>query len=453
MDKTDPRNLVVGSLLEKASGRSNLIRCLSVLDFKKSDKVVIDSLAQQKRELLESLAAFMGIHDPGNTKLYRNRTKLSYSIVRRFSQLTPSICAECGEKYTTSMNHTPELECNQCGRGAHNCEMVSSVLHLQSQLSLSHMVWLCTECYHESSLRSLPGASTPLNLSKGPRSRNDSTSSVTLRSILDPSQIESQIESESSDIVIIEPRIAAVEGGGEVVQQCVAKEREVDEVKEKKADERPVCESFLEWECKHGIGGKKLVNGKECPNRHLPVCRSFQKFGSSEKGCTDKDCLLFHPKLCRFIQSESSCFNVACKFFHPFGFSKARRAAIKTKSVRDKMKTEDRKKSEVRSGKKKSGESEERKKSEVRTGKKKSGESGREHRGSKKSEDSSQDFRKFEDLLTRLMDRMESMEKQLELMKGLAPEIPKQAVQAMPVPWQIPHPMRFPPQFSQPVCY
>eukprot|EP00116_Pleurobrachia_bachei_P008736 sb/3468998/ len=215
-----------------------------------------------------------------------------------------------------------------------------------------------------------------------------------------------------------------------------------DEVDE--TDNRPVCEAFTEWSCQHGIAGNKLINGKKCPDKHLPACKKFLKFGTSENGCTVTNCQLFHPNLCRFIQTDTSCFDVKCKSYHPFSFNKSRRDAIKAKATRDKAST----------GTSKSND-------KSRNKKKPSVESSNERKNKRNNSEIS-DFRKLQDLISKLIVRMDSLEKRVE-------EIPRERMQSSesinPSQFQkvpIPQPQPFlnpwqawnvPRQFAQPACY
>lgn len=172
-------------------------------------------------------------------------------------------------------------------------------------------------------------------------------------------------------------------------------ERQNDESKEddktEKPDTRPVCKAFLDWECKHGTRGLKLIMGRPCKDKHLPVCQPFLKFGTSQKGCTDKSCSLFHPKLCKFVQTDACCFNSKCKMFHPFGYNKARKAAVKTRvSKLAKSKERSQKKNQTCPSNAPLPEK-------------------IEEIGEKFA--SYQDFLKFESVLNRMIERLDSMER------------------------------------------
>ena len=128
----------------------------------------------------------------------------------------------------------------------------------------------------------------------------------------------------------VEKEVIEVEQVEQVIEKPEENEIEIEETK--KPDARPICKAFLEWDCKHGTTGEKLIMGRPCKDRHPVVCKRFLRLGTSKKGCTKDDCELFHPKLCKFVQTEACCHNSKCKLYHPFGFNKERKAAIKART-------------------------------------------------------------------------------------------------------------------------
>ena len=82
--------------------------------------------------------------------------------------------------------------------------------------------------------------------------------------------------------------------------------------------EGSVCEAYKKRECPHGLTGKRLINGRACPNLHPRRCFRWCKHGENQRiGCTKgKDCPYFHPKLCRNSVLKRFCPNKECKFHH-----------------------------------------------------------------------------------------------------------------------------------------
>ena len=323
----------LGHLLSEATGNAEIINGLSQFATAKGDRENVLILAGKlSRQSLETLALFLGISDPGNKSSFPKKDNLATRIVRRFNQLVPAQCAECDEEYRVHRSASPVLECHLCGRGAHDCESVSSaMLRLNLPGSLKHTVWLCNECYYFPGESSASGGATPA--SSGSRSRNNSQSQSTIKDL--QLRISSPVESQDEIVPPSTATLAAADGEG--VSSDASPSAARSEVKQE-ADNREVCKAFLEWSCSHGKSGDKLVRGKKCAYRHLQTCKSFLKFGTSEKGCSDKKCSLFHPKLCKFVQTEKCCHNAQCKLYHPFAYNKARRAAIKKRNAASKEK-------------------------------------------------------------------------------------------------------------------
>ena len=335
----------------------------------------------------------MGIADPNLKKVFSNREKLAVVIMRRFNQLTPCLCAECNVKYKLSLDSIPSIECHICGRGAHTCDLVADSLQQYQEVTspLAHMVWLCYNCYHSSGTTEVPTTATPASISA--RSRNNSISSQSDQTPV-TDLLKGAVKSLSETVAVTE-EVKVVADNSEKKDPEKEEPKKDSEKKDKiggeTQDNRPVCKAFLEWGCKHGTRGAKLIMGRACKDRHLTVCKPFLKFGTSQKGCTDDSCVLFHPKLCNFVQTEASCFNSKCKLYHPFGYNKLRKAAVKTrekKLANLKEKTQQ---------KRKNGPTTTEKVEE--TGK----ETGKFAR--------CQDFQRFEEILTRLIGRMDVMEK------------------------------------------
>ena len=80
-----------------------------------------------------------------------------------------------------------------------------------------------------------------------------------------------------------------------------------------------VCKKFLDWNCPHGISGKKQIAGKGCPFTHPRVCNEFRNSGSSGRnGCKKgANCDFFHPDICQTTLTSGSCSKKNCPRFHP----------------------------------------------------------------------------------------------------------------------------------------
>ena len=80
-----------------------------------------------------------------------------------------------------------------------------------------------------------------------------------------------------------------------------------------------ICNDYLHNTCQFGISGKGK-DGKECVNYHPKMCRAFIRFGPhGKRGCNKSNCEYFHPKLCsKSLKpiSQRLCTNQSCGFFH-----------------------------------------------------------------------------------------------------------------------------------------
>ena len=332
----------LGHLLSEATGQADIVHGLSQFTPAKGDRENVSILKQLSRPSLEALALFLGIVDPGN-KNFSNKEKLAMGVVRRFNQLVPAFCAECDEEYRVGRSVTPVLECHLCGRGAHDCENVSAAV-LQQNLpgTLKHTVWLCNDCYHSAGEPTLPASGVITPASSVSRSRNNSLSESLIKDLQLKGSVSSDLQESASQLILATPVTATSATADNVGDSDTADLPE--------GDNREVCKAFLKWSCSHGLSGEKLVRGKKCAFKHLQVCKRFLKFGSSEKGCSDKQCDLHHPKLCKFVQTEKCCHNAQCELFHPFSYNKARRSAIKKKNAASKAKSAAPKKGPARKG-------------------------------------------------------------------------------------------------------
>lgn len=80
-----------------------------------------------------------------------------------------------------------------------------------------------------------------------------------------------------------------------------------------------ICSYFKKGKCRHGLNGKKIVNGRQCSFRHPKKCIKFCKYGNDiHKGCAG-GCGYFHPIICRNSLNYGQCFLSECTFNHLVG--------------------------------------------------------------------------------------------------------------------------------------
>jgi hypothetical protein len=99
-------------------------------------------------------------------------------------------------------------------------------------------------------------------------------------------------------------------------------ESEKDVKKEKENDSKDlkdkVCYFFRTKTCKHGKSGKiPDKSGNKCSYNHpSSVCKKFENYGDTDKGCQDSQCNKMHVVHCRHFILGKCNLDKKCKFFH-----------------------------------------------------------------------------------------------------------------------------------------
>ena len=267
-------------------------RAKAVLEFYnklecKVDAMLSESIIKIKSKFgapfIEELATYLSldVRQTENEKGYRNIPVLIHRCLLKVRSYTPSTCGVCLENYCVEKDTVPVFTCWMCFQGSHDCEGVAkifSTLYTITQ-SLTGFNWTCHSCTEKGSLDLMsripviPGKDDPVIVSD---------------EISDP------------------PGTAA---------EVVAKEVSTGE------SSGISCSFLAEGYCRHGISGKKEVDGKTCRFTHRKVCRKFKLYGShSRHGCKlGAKCSKLHPKLCEGSQrriKERQCLNSDCPHLH-----------------------------------------------------------------------------------------------------------------------------------------
>ena len=302
--QNDSENIkvIIGKLIEKAD--SNIRPVISVFDCFQTRQANLQRLNKFKVPPLESCAEFLGIAlaDKDNNKIFVKPTLVN-RIYLGLMALMPAKCGECSEEYTIDHDaeHPPFFSCFRCFKGSHDCERNRELHQTLSALNTpSGFVWLCSSCHEivdpieprkqRSRHPSTSGASNPNG-----NQTTDSSSSISLQGLLssthNPSLQNSNHNFDSS---------GNIDDSGSSFSAHV-------------------CPRFLNWNCPHGISGKKQIGGRCCPLKHLRVCNQFRVSGSTgRKGCKKgKNCAFFHPEICRAVSDSGSCTKKDCDNFHP----------------------------------------------------------------------------------------------------------------------------------------
>ena len=230
-------------------------------------------------EHIEAAATFLGFKvRADNKKLYKNLNQLSDRVILKIESLFESTCLDCGETYCNSLTENPPLTCHLCLQGSHNCDKVKE--KIKPTPRPSGLVWLCFDCYKKNDLSLMH-----INVASAQIDRED---------------VVEEEENDEDEDDRVSPRRNREKGPSSTIT------------------EGSVCEAYKKRECPHGLTGKRLINGRACPNLHPRRCFRWCKHGENQRiGCTKgKDCPYFHPKLCRNSVLKRFCPNKECKFHH-----------------------------------------------------------------------------------------------------------------------------------------
>ncbi|KAL5268486.1 hypothetical protein ACHWQZ_G002380 [Mnemiopsis leidyi] len=226
---------------------------------------------------MEAAATFLGFNMRADSKkLYKNLALLSDRVILKIESLFESTCLDCGDKYSNDLADTPPLVCHLCPQGSHNCEKAKEKAKLSPRPS--GLVWLCFDCFRKNDLALMT---------------KDSGKVGQLENVTEEDEDEDEDES-------TEERISPRRNRSPHEKQAI------------------ICEAYKKRECRHGLTGKRLINGKPCPHKHPPRCFRWCKHGENKRsGCTKgEECTYFHPKLCKNSVLKRYCANRDCSFHH-----------------------------------------------------------------------------------------------------------------------------------------
>ena len=267
-------------------------RAKAVLEFYnklecKVDALLSESIIKIKSKFgapyIEELAIYLSldIRQTDSGKGYRNLSLLIHRCLLKIKSYTPSKCGVCLENYCVEKGTVPVFTCWMCFQGSHDCEGVAkifSTLYTITQ-TLTGFNWTCHSCTEKGSL-----------------------------------DLMSKIP------VIPPPKEDPVIDPVETIHPPVNEDIVSEEVPSRETPKTP-CSFLAEGYCRHGISGKKEVNGETCRFLHRKVCRKFRLYGShSRHGCkSGTKCPKLHPKLCEGSQrrmKERQCLNPDCPHLH-----------------------------------------------------------------------------------------------------------------------------------------
>jgi len=284
--------IIIGKLLDKAA--ISIRPVISAFDSVQARSAIIKRLDQFTVPLLESCAEFLGIalSDQKGFKIFA-KPALMDRVYFGFRALLPAKCKECSEDYV--IDHEPEVppffNCFRCFKGSHDCER-NSLLHetLSKMNTPAGFVWLCDKCHDIVDPIEPRKHKSRHNSGTLPAGNHSSDSSNELSSIAFQNALSSTQRPPSQNT----PEKHA-------------------------APPNETCQNFLNWNCPHGMSGKKEVSGKCCSSIHTRVCNQFRMSGTTgRKGCKKgMNCPFFHPKICKTALDSGSCSKKDCSSFHP----------------------------------------------------------------------------------------------------------------------------------------
>ena len=104
----------------------------------------------------------------------------------------------------------------------------------------------------------------------------------------------------------------------DIIDEKSESEKDVKKENDSKDLKDKVCYFFRTKTCKHGKSGKiPDKSGNKCSYNHpSSVCKKFENYGDTDKGCQDSQCNKMHVVHCRHFILGKCNLDKKCKFFH-----------------------------------------------------------------------------------------------------------------------------------------
>ena len=265
-------------------------------------KVNLAKMMVHSAAYLEACAQYLGfvVREDGK-KLYQKKEILCDRMILKIESLFDIHCDECDSSYRNELTDEPLLRCQLCLQGSHSCDGMKEKANVFKDLEDKNLLppgatWIC----HAFNMKN--------NLSLLPTKPNTTTSSNLELSAIDETpeeeDEEAQPEEEEEDGDRISPRRNRSDSAGPGSQLTGNPEN--------------ICRDYILRKCKHGLTGKRLIDGRKCAFNHPPRCRRYCSYGEDKRlGCRrGKECKYYHPKLCRQSEISRSCMNRECGFTH-----------------------------------------------------------------------------------------------------------------------------------------
>ena len=288
---TDKQKEILGGLLTQASSNHTAKKVIGAYILGgsyKANHVIIKKFDATHQE---AAAVFLGLTVRGgeNQKLYKNLTILSDRILLKIESLFDIVCDDCKDIYHNTLEDSPLFTCRVCMQGSHSCTKIQQKAEaynaIPEEQRVSGMSWLCSECHRKNDL-----SLTPINTVTSKPQHEQSLSG-------NSSQTDENDDNEPED---------------------ESDSRESPRRHDNPPTDGEICKDFKTGRCKHGISGKRQINGIACPKAHPVPCRRYCRNGNHERGgCTrGKQCRYFHLNICRSSLTKRECLNADCQYFH-----------------------------------------------------------------------------------------------------------------------------------------
>ena len=287
-------------------------------------KESVENLKGAKVEELQRTYAYLTNKEEKDEEVTKFKVEgLKAMIIYRLRQLMPVGCPKCNVVYVNDRLDVPQVTCRGCGIGAcPDC--------FTSEEKMNKWTFLCRSC--DEAVVCMKGeeslAENKLKKEKkkkdGKKKNTEAYDAIEVVVEVEDHDGGEDIDGEEEELEL-EERVS--EGAGDTASKNVAKparsrnenmgstEKENDNEAEKK---KPICYHFKKGRCRHGLSGKKKVNGVEmCPFRHPRICGKLLRHGDRGRGgCrgAQDGCKEFHDvKMCFSSMNTRKCAQKECK--------------------------------------------------------------------------------------------------------------------------------------------
>ena len=284
-------------------------------------------------------------------------------LVSRITNLMPTVCNSCSEKYTIVITDASLLPCKSCGKEPHRSCLArqlatdeesltkDSVYNLINPFHRQDIHYICPTC----SDQFIPSSTTGMTKKAAKLAETQifetlvdspltttveigfqiSDSSCLLQENLEtihcsqvassskidqPSKADQLSKAKSTEAKYSKANTEVTDKGkskmkkltppGNTNRQKDAPPENPDHQKKK-----ALCKYFRMGTCTHGISGKR---DGECKFDHPKLCPKLMRDGTHKKhGCTlGKKCDFFHPKICSTSLTKRYCYDMECSDWH-----------------------------------------------------------------------------------------------------------------------------------------